>query len=129
MRVIDKKITTILSVVIFIYFLSMAVYALLPDILSEKYSILIPNIVQKIFWYSNNALVMFNMLLIFSKFVIETRPKILLIGSAFFFLAVGIFQILVILGFSFGKLWAFFCPSYFLFVIIIYRYVGNKLQK
>jgi hypothetical protein len=129
MRVIDKKITAILSVVIFIYFLSMAAYALLPDILSEKYNILIPSVAHKIFWYSNSTLVMFNMLLIFSKFVIETKPKILLIGSAFFFLAVGIFQILVILGFSFGKLWAFFCPCYFLFVIIIYRYVGNKLQK
>jgi len=126
MRVIDKKLTAILSVVILSYFLGVAAYTLLPDVLL-KYDILISTITLKILWYSNSTLLIFNILLIFSTFVIEKKPKILLIGSAFFVLTVGIFQVCVCLGYSFGKLWALFCPCYILFILIVYRHVGNKL--
>lgn len=107
---------------ILLYFVGIAVYSLVPD------KCFIPKIIQNVFYWANNTALMFNITYIFSKFVVERKIKVLLIGTSIFFLILGIFQVLVCLGFSFGKFWAFFCPVYILFLLIVIKYVSNKLS-
>lgn len=116
MKIINTKIEGYLQVVIFIYFLGIALYSLIPDVIK------VLETTQKIFYWSNNTFLIVNFLFILSKFVIELRTKILLLGTSIFFLILGIFQILFSLGCSIPDyFWAIFCPLYILLNLITYK--------
>ena len=122
--ILSKKLSGLLCTIPLVYFAGITLYSLLPELFE------IPKLIKVLFYWINNTLFLFTLTFTFSYFLIDRLTKLLIRGTSFFLLTLGIFQIIKTMGFSLDKaVWISVCPMYIIFLLITYLYVSNKLQK
>lgn len=125
--VLNKKISGFLCVIPLVYFAGITLYSLLPEITNFiDYN----SIFWKVYYWANNTIFLFSLIFTFSYLIADRLTKLIIRGTSFFLLTLGIFQIIKTMGFSINKsVWISICPSFIIFILISYLYVSYKLQK
>ena len=121
--IINKKLTGIICIIPIVYFTGISLYSLVPELIE------INKLTKLLFYWINNTVFISSIVFVFSKYVFDKRIKLLLKGTSFFLLTLGIFQIIKTLGISVDKIvWIMYCPIYIIFLLISFRY-GRKLYE
>lgn len=114
---IDKRLTGFISILPLLFFAGISLYSFIPEIMPVN-----KKLWSALYWV-NSDLFVSGILFALSRVVVPKKTKYILLGSFFFFILLGAFQVTYVFIDLPSWLWMMIFPLYLIPYLIIIKYV------